>query len=99
MKTTLALVASALLLAACAAPQAALNDSPRAVAGGGGTYYCWKGRLDDTGANLVCNWESSAADACRSTGVVTIAKSNVSKGPDNTRRCENGEWLVMVTTK
>ena len=99
MKTTLAL-AAALVLAACATPNASLNGAPLAVAGGsGGTYYCWKDRLDTEGGNLVCNWEASAADACRSTGVVSIAKSNVAKGPENTRRCENGQWLVVVTTK
>lgn len=99
MKTTLALVASALVLAACASPQAALDGSPRAVAAGSGTYYCWKNRLDESGGNLTCNWEASANDACRSTGIMSIAKSSVAKGPDNTRRCENGEWLVVVTTK
>lgn len=100
MKKTLALAASLLLAAACASPGASVDTTPRAVAGGsGGTYYCWKGRLADEGGNLVCNWEASAADACRSTGVVSIARSNVAKGPDNTRRCENGEWLVVVTTK
>jgi hypothetical protein len=99
MKTTLALAASGLFLAACASPQAALDGSPRTAAPGQGTYYCWKDRLSTEGDNLVCNWEATAADACRSSGVVTIARSRVVKGPDNTRRCENGEWLVVVTTK
>jgi hypothetical protein len=100
MKTMLALVSAPFLLAACASPQAALEGaSPAASAPGQGTYYCWKDRLSVEGDNLVCNWESSAADACRSNGVVSIPRSSVAKGPDNTRRCENGEWLVVVTTK
>ena len=102
MKMTLALAAYSLaFLVGCAAPSAAINGgTPRAVAGGAGSsYYCWKDRLDTEGGNLVCNWEPSAAAACESTGVVSIAKGNVTRGPENTRRCENGQWLVMVTTK
>lgn len=102
MKTTLALLAACILLAACAAPQASLTGTPRALAASGpasGTYYCWKERLDTEGGNLVCNWAASATDACTSTGVASIAKSSVSRGPDNARRCENGQWLVVVTTK
>lgn len=100
MKTTLALLA-AILLAACATPQASLTGTPRAAAAaaGSGTYYCWKERLDTEGANLVCNWEASPTDACTSGGVVSIAKSSVARGPETTRRCENGQWLVVVTTK
>jgi hypothetical protein len=96
MKTTLAL-AALFLIAACAAPNV---GTPRAVAGASGsTYYCWKERLDTFGGDLTCNWEANAADACESTGVVSISKGKVSRGPDNARRCENGQWLVVVTTK
>ena len=99
MKTPFVLVGATLLAACASTPQVALNGSTKASAPGQGTYYCWKNRLDESGASLVCNWESNAAEACRSDGVVSIAKSNVTKGPDNTRRCENGEWLVVVTTR
>lgn len=101
MKTTLLLAAS-LLLGACASTETSITGTPRAVAAGGAngnTYYCWKEKLDTEGGNLVCNWEATAADACNSTGVMSIAKSSIAKGPDNTRRCENGQWLVVVTTK
>ena len=99
MKTTL-LIAASLLLAACASVDTSITGAPRAVAGGSAhTYYCWKEKLDTQGGDLVCNWEASAAEACRSTSLMTIARSNVANGPDNTRRCENGEWLVVVTTK
>jgi hypothetical protein len=98
MKTTLILAAS-LVVAGCAAPGVSLNTTPRAIAGAGNTYYCWKERLSTDGGNLVCNWEASVADACRSNGINSIAKSSVAHGPDNTRRCENGQWLVMLTTR
>jgi len=100
MKTTLLLAAS-LLLAACASTETSITGTPRAVAsaGSGNAYYCWKEKLDTEGGNLVCNWERTASDACTSTGVMSIAKSSVAKGPDNTRRCENGQWLVVVTMK
>ena len=98
MKNTLVLAAS-LFAAACAAPDVSVNTAPRAIAGGSNTYYCWKERLATEGGNLVCNWEANVADACLSNGITSIAKSSVSRGPDNTRRCENGQWLVTVTTR
>ena len=98
MKTTLALLAASLLLAACATPEASLTGASRAATGSG-THYCWKERLDADGASLVCNWEASPADACASNAVVSIAKASVTRGPENARRCENGQWLVVVTTK
>lgn len=98
MKHTLPLAAAAFLLAACASTGGP-TPSPRAAAGTGGTYYCWKDRLATEGDNLVCNWEGSVAAACTSTGIVSIARSDVARGPDNARRCENGQWLVMLTTK
>lgn len=99
MKTTLALLAASILLAACATPEASVTGTSRAAAPGSGTHYCWKERLDTEGGNLVCNWEASATDACASNAVVSIAKSSVTRGPENARRCENGQWLVVVTTK
>jgi hypothetical protein len=100
MKPTLALAASFLLLASCATLETSVTAAPRSLAAASGsTYYCWKDRLATEGDNLVCNWEASASDACLSTGVVSIANHNVARGPENTRRCENGQWLVVVTTK
>jgi hypothetical protein len=101
MKYTL-LLAACMFIAACASTETTITGAPRAVAAAGGsgnTYYCWKEKLDTEGGNLVCNWEANAADACNSTGVMSIAKSRIAKGPDNTRRCENGQWLVVVTMK
>ena len=75
-----------------------LSTQPTASAASG-TYYCWKNRLNDDGANLVCNWERSVADACESTAVVSLAKSSVSGTPQSSRHCENGQWLVSVTSR
>ena len=58
-----------------------------------------KNRLNDDGSNLVCNWESSPRDACESNAVVSLAKSNVSGTPQSSRHCENGQWLVTVTSR
>src|SRR5512132_885567 len=85
MKKTLALAASFLLLASCASVETSVTGTPRSVAAASGTYYCWKERLATEGDNLVCNWEASASAACRSTGVVSISKRNVSRGPENSR--------------
>ena len=96
MIAKLALAATALsLVAGCAATPAATS----VASAGQGTYYCWKDRLATEGENLVCNWEASASDACRSTSVVTIKRSTVSAGPRNSTLCTNGQWLVAVTTR
>jgi hypothetical protein len=66
----------------------------------GGTYFCWKERLNTAGDALVCNWESSVGDACRAARLTTpLAKGSVATGPKDAGRCTNGQWLVQVTTK
>ncbi|HEX7557578.1 MAG TPA: hypothetical protein VF386_00190 [Usitatibacter sp.] len=85
-------------LAGCAGAPALLKPQPTTVAASG-AYYCWKNRLNDDGSNLVCNWESSPRDACESNAVVSLAKSNVSGTPQSSRHCENGQWLVTVTSR
>ena len=99
MKIAPALAATCLLaLAGCAGMQNPLKTQPAVVATGG-AYYCWKNKLADDGSNLVCNWEHSVADACESNAVVSLAKSNVSGTPQSSRHCENGQWLVTVTSR
>lgn len=93
MITKLAMATCALVLAACAA---APNMAPAPVSGQG-TLYCWKERLSTEGDDLVCNWERSIAEACRSSGVVTLKKGAVAKGPTSAGLCANGQWLVAVT--
>jgi len=85
-------------LAGCAGMQPLLDPKPAPIAASG-TYYCWRDRLTDEGSSLGCNWERSADDACKSTAWVSLAKSNVSGMPRNSRRCENGQWLVTVTSR
>jgi len=78
--------------------QTSLNPQPKAIAASGPSY-CWRERLYDDGSNLVCNWERSPADACNSRAVVSLAKSSVSGSPQTSHRCENGQWLVTVTSR
>lgn len=96
------LVVAALLtvpIAGCATADGS-RPAARAQATASGSYYCWKERLNTEGDQLLCNWESSAADACRSSAIVTpLAKGSVSTGPKDAGRCNNGQWLVQVTTK
>ena len=100
MINKLALAAAVAVLAGCAAnPQVATTGTSSARSSGTGTYYCWKERLNTEGDSLVCNWEASASDACRSTGVTTIKRSTVASGPSNSTLCTNGQWLVAVTTR
>jgi len=37
--------------------------------------------------------------ACRSDGVVSLSRAAIASGPADSRRCENGQWLVSATTK
>jgi hypothetical protein len=98
----IALAAACLLaLAGCAGMQPLLSTQPTqsTASAAGGTYYCWRDRLVDQGSNLVCNWEHSVVDACDSHARVSLEKSSVSGTPQSSRRCENGQWLVTVTSR
>jgi hypothetical protein len=92
------ILAAALLLAACASTGRSPAAAP-ATSAAAGTYYCWKDRLASEGDDLVCNWEPSANAACRSDAVVSLSRAAVASGPVDSRRCENGQWLVSATTK
>jgi hypothetical protein len=87
--------------ATCAAFAAgcATSSPPAAVATNGSTgkaaYYCWKERLATEGGSLVCNWEASVAEACRSNGTAAVKRSS-SAAPQSAGMCNNGQWLVMV---
>jgi hypothetical protein len=98
MNTVVAL-AGALVLAGCAAAgKPAATPGPSAVAKAG-TYYCWRDKLATEGENLVCNWENDRHNACESSYPVPIKRSSLSAGPSDAGRCNNGQWLVMVTTR
>jgi hypothetical protein len=87
-------VAPIIFLASCASVEkVAANGS------GPATYYCTKTRLQAQGENLVCNWEASARDACRSSNLASLEKSAVASGPNEASRCETGDWLIAVTTR
>jgi len=95
MKVVIAL-AVALTLAACATTNKATAVGTTAQAG---TYYCWKDKLATEGDNLLCNWDSDRRVACETSYPVTISKGRVSAGPTDAGRCNNGQWLVTVTTR
>jgi len=101
MKLTLFVTAaSVLVLSACAGVQTSQGTTTAATAAGGsGTMYCWKRSLEETGGTLLCNWEASTSDACKSIAQVPLAKGSVASGPRDAGRCTNGEWLVAVSTK
>lgn len=88
------------LAAACfafAAGCATTSAPPSVVAtsSGGKMAYCWKDRLAAEGGNLVCNWEASVAEACRSNGTAASTRPG-SVTPQPAGMCSNGQWLVMV---
>ena len=101
MKTTLFVTAaSVLILSACAGVQTSQGTTSSATAtGGSGTMYCWKRSLEESGGTLLCNWEASMRDACKSIAQVPLAKGSVASAPRDAGRCDNGEWLVAVGTK
>jgi hypothetical protein len=98
MKIVLAL-AGALVLAGCAAAGKPAATASAAAAAPAGTYYCWRDKLATQGDNLVCNWEKDRHVACEVSYSVTIKRGSVSTGPTDAGRCNNGQWLVMVTTR
>jgi len=102
MNKPLCLAAVSLIsLAACAPIEPAANGAGAGTkaSAAAGSYYCWKEKMLSEGDKLVCNWEDNATNACRSNVVRYIDKTTVVSGPANSRRCDNGEWLVMITTK
>ena len=91
-------LAGALALAACATANKPSATTPGASVQAG-TYYCWKDRLSTEGDNLVCNWDAQRQVACDTGYSVQINRSRVAVGPSDAGRCNNGQWLVMVTTR
>ena len=94
MKTLVVL--TALALAACASvPHNGTNGATAAS----GSYYCWRDRLQTQGDQLVCNWDTDKRAACDATYVTGLPRSAVVSGPADVRRCDNGQWLIMVTMR
>jgi hypothetical protein len=95
VKGTLVLAAT-LALAACATADKPASTHV-AAAQSSGTYFCWRERLVTEGDNLVCNWKADARAACEVMDRIPINRKSIVSGPDNAKRCENGQWLVRVT--
>ncbi|MGZ5043069.1 MAG: hypothetical protein ACXWBQ_20220 [Usitatibacter sp.] len=87
-----------LALAGCAGVQTSLTSQPTAAAASG-SYYCWRDKFYEDGSNLVCNWEHTVVDACNSHAVVSLPKGSVNGMPQSSHRCDNGQWLVTVTSR
>ena len=86
-----------LFLWACASVGA--DASSGAASPGAGTYYCWKDTLNTRADGLACNWESNRMDACRMRNNSTLSRDTIAAGPVDAGRCDNGQWLVKVTTR
>jgi hypothetical protein len=92
----LLLAAPIVLLSACAATNG--GDAPtRTASADGSALYCWERKVMSEGGGMLCNWAANPKDACRSNDFTVVR--NIATGPVKSRRCENGEWLVMVTTR
>jgi hypothetical protein len=87
-----------LALAGCSGTKEFLKERPATVATSG-TYYCWQEKLADEGSGLTCNWQQNMRDACDSTSFMSLSKGSLTGTPQKTHRCENGQWLVAVTTR
>ncbi len=85
-----------LFLWGCASIGAAGRDAPPS---GNTTYYCWKETLGTRSDALVCNWETSRTDACRLRNTSMLARDTIASGPVDAGRCDNGQWLLKVTTR
>jgi hypothetical protein len=98
MKNPILLAAPIALLAACASMDGA-TPATRTAAADGAALYCWESKVVTEGGGLSCNWAKTAGDACRSSSFTLVSQGAIASGPSKARRCENGEWLVMVTTR
>ena len=99
---TLGATALVTLLGACATNDTSSsgNASTSAATPKAGTMFCHKERLYTASGDLVCNWATSAADACRdNTPSSRVAQSAATGAPSDAKRCESGQWLVQVTMK
>jgi len=98
MKNPILLAAPLVVLAACASTSG-VDPATRIAAADGPALYCWQSKVVTEGGGLSCNWAKTAGDACRSTSFTLVNQGAIASGPSKARRCENGEWLVMVTTR
>ncbi len=90
-----------LLVTACSICLSALTSVAIAAdaASSTGAVYCWKSKLYSSGDNLVCNWATTATEACKGNPASELGKSTIATEPTDARRCENGQQLVTVNKK
>ena len=95
MKNTLCAAAVALIVAGCAAPQASVATAGSAPSGAP-AYYCAKDRLNVVGAQLECNWQTTADAACSQTKSSLLDRASLGSDPQPAGRCNTGVWLVKA---
>lgn len=92
-------VAAVLPLAACStSPMVAGVNGAGAPTVGGGTQYCWKRNLVDSGGKLYCNWVADRKQVCSARDDRAIDPARFTE-PVPAGRCETGEYLVRVSPR
>ena len=95
MRNTLCAAVVAVIVAACAAPQASLGHGDSAPSSAS-AYYCAKDRLNANGARLECNWQPTIDEACSQTKSSVLDRASLSADPQPAGRCSSGVWLVKA---
>ena len=93
MKNAVSAITAALVLGACATPNA---NNGAAASTAAGTQYCWQDRLSNSGGKLTCNWAGDKRSACEGAEFTTVDAARVS-APRKSSMCSNGQWLVEVS--
>jgi hypothetical protein len=102
LSASLCAAALVTLLGACATTESntSQNSASTSASASSGAKFCHKERYYVTRNEMVCNWATSAADACRDNLPSSrIAQTAVTSEPTNASRCDNGQWLIQVTMK
>jgi len=95
MKNPLCAAALAVLVAACAAPQASVG-----TAGSAGStaaaYYCARDRFNVNGTSIECNWQPTKDEACNLSKSSVLERGSLAGDPQSAGRCNSGQWLMKA---
>ena len=91
MKSNACAACVAVLVAGCAGPQPSMGSVS--------AWYCAKDRLVADGERLSCNWQPTAAEACRFTDTTVLERGSMAGAPQPAGRCNTGDWLVKATPR
>jgi len=95
------LAVATLTLAACSSMSpmtAGVQGNSAPTVAVGGTQYCWKRNLVDSGGKLYCNWVADRGQVCSARDDKAVETARYSD-PVPAGRCETGEYLVKVSPK